>query len=237
MKLLKKILPDQLKKQIHLVKRIAQDLSPSRRYKYAKAGEIAKVVSTLEVRQEIKKSHLYKNKISNLRIAAKRIEPLLINHGQLFSFWKAVGKPVAKNGFVKGRNIQNGKLIEDYGGGLCQISGIIYHVSMLAGLSIVGRFNHSVDIYSDETRYSPLGMDATVVYPQKDLIIENPYNFPIQFEFKITDMELVVLLLCAGQVEKQELKFEKTETKEKVFVKVVSPSLKIPVFSEYIKQN
>ena len=74
-------------------------------------------------------------------------------------------------------------------------------MSLFAGLSIVERFNHFVDIYSDETRYSPLGMDATVVYPQKDLIIKNPYHFPLRFEFKITDIEFVVLLRCAGRIE------------------------------------
>jgi len=57
----------------------------------------------------------------------------------------------------------------DYGGGLCQLSGIIYHAVLEAGLEILERHPHSLDIYTATTRYTPLGSDAAVVYGHKDL--------------------------------------------------------------------
>jgi hypothetical protein len=52
----------------------------------------------------------------------------------------------------------------------------VYHIGIIAGLDIIERYNHSVDIYTDDTRFAPLGTDATVVYGYKDLRIRNNTN-------------------------------------------------------------
>jgi len=139
----------------------------------------------INLRQAVRKSHLYENKLANLKLAGTRVSSLVIQPGEVFSFWRVVGPPRRKYGFKKGRNLIGGKLQEDYGGGLCQLSGLVYHLSLLAGLEIVERHHHSVDIYTDDQRFTPLGADATVVYGYKDLQLRNCLPFAIQFDVHV----------------------------------------------------
>jgi vancomycin resistance protein VanW len=139
----------------------------------------------ISVSQAIKRTNLYENKIHNLHLAAGRIECIVVRPGEVFSFWKIVGNPSVNNGYKTGRNIVNGKLQEAVGGGLCQLSGIMYHTALLAGLKVIERYNHTVDIYAEEDRFTPLGADATVVYGYKDLRVQNPFDSAIRFTFAI----------------------------------------------------
>ena len=82
------------------------------------------------------------NKIHNIKLAVASIEALEIQPQQIFSFWRAVGRPSQKNNFREGINIINGKVVEDFGGGLCQLSSIIYHVCLRAGLNTIERYSH-----------------------------------------------------------------------------------------------
>lgn len=111
-------------------------------------------------------------------------------------------------------------MIQDVGGGVCQVSGLIYHVSLLAGLVIEERHNHSIDLYTDETRFSPLGLDATVVFGYKDLRIQNKYSFPIKFEFLIADHTIEIKLISSEEIPLQQLKIDLTENLDFKFVKV-----------------
>lgn len=150
------------------------------------------------------------HKIFNLRLAASRIENILVHPGTVFSFWKTVGNP--DKGFREGRNIKAGVLTSAQGGGLCQASGILYHLSILCGLEVLERHNHSVDIYTDETRYTPLGTDATVVYGYKDLRIRNNLSDPILFRFDIQDEGIRLNLCTHARVQIRDLTFEDLES-------------------------
>jgi vancomycin resistance protein VanW len=86
---------------------------------------------------------------------------------------------------------------ESVGGGLCQLSSILYQCSITAGLLIIERYNHTVDIYQESERVAPLGADATVVYGYKDLRIFNNLSVPIQFHVSI-DGELIECQLKAA---------------------------------------
>jgi len=85
------------------------------------------------------------------------VNNLLVPPEAIFSFWHVVDRPTGARGFVPGRSLLGGELRPDYGGGLCQLSGIIYYSSLIAGLDILERHPHSRDIYDDQTRYTPLG--------------------------------------------------------------------------------
>ena len=68
------------------------------------------------------------NKIQNIKIAVSKINGLLINPGQTFSFWELVGKPSKKKGYIKGLVIKKNKFESDYGGGLCQLANLIHYL-------------------------------------------------------------------------------------------------------------
>lgn len=105
--------------------------------------------------QEIKPSETLENKRFNIETAAKKINQYILMPGQILSFWNIVGNP--ETSLKKSRSIINGKIVNETGGGICQVSGIIYHISIMAGLEVLERYNHSIDIYTDETRCTPLG--------------------------------------------------------------------------------
>ncbi|MCX8211794.1 MAG: VanW family protein [Lewinella sp.] len=161
----------------------------------------------VSVTQAVRRSYLYENKISNLRLAGVRVGRFVVQPGETFSFWRAVGPPTARRGFLPGRNLIGGELKEDYGGGLCQMSGLLYHLSLMAGLEIVERHNHSTDIYQDHERFTPLGADATVVYGYRDLMVRNTLDDAVYFSVTVEDDQVIGMLHCAGEITVRELEF------------------------------
>ena len=109
-----------------------------------------------------------------------------------------------------GINIIKNKLDFDYGGGLCQLSGLLYHLAITAGLNVVERHPHSVDLYTEETRYTPLGADATTAYGYKDLRLLNNLKIPLCFRIKIEGDQLIGSICAAESLREYELKFNKT---------------------------
>lgn len=132
--------------------------------------------------QEIKISHFFANKTHNIDLCLKNLNGLVLHPQQIFSFWHLIPQPLAKHGFKMGRNLRQGKISEDIGGGICQVSCILYILALKNGLKILERHAHSMDIYKEHERFTPLGSDATVVYGYKDLQFQNPFNFPIMIE-------------------------------------------------------
>lgn len=229
---LKRFIPKVLKVQYQLLKRYFRD----RKLKYRFAlenNEIQNLQYQIELSQVIKPSHLYLNKIHNLKLGAARIESISIRPHEVFSFWKIIGQPNSKNGFKKGRNIVNNLLSEDFGGGLCQLSGIIFHIAILANLEIIERYNHSKDIYTDETRYSPLGCDATVVFGYKDLRIRNNTQGIIQFVFDITNEKISIILKSEYPIYPINLKFDIKKQKAKKVVYIYNENGEIISHSIY----
>jgi vancomycin resistance protein VanW len=181
--MIRRILPPKIKLQLRLAQRYFSDKKERIVFARTSSDNSALHAIQFSVDQQIKRSYLFENKVHNLHRASKQIEQVVIRPGEVFSFWNVIGNPSEKNGYKKGRNIVNGKLQEAVGGGLCQLSGIIYHTVLLSGLTIIERHNHTIDIYKEEDRFTPLGADATVVYGYKDLRFRNSFSFPISFRF------------------------------------------------------
>lgn len=148
-------------------------------------------------------------KLHNLALAMQKIQPVVIHPWQVFSFWHIVGNPSAANGYIKSRSIVQGRLQAATGGGLCQLSGLIYYMAIQAGLSIEERHAHSLDIYTEAERYTPLGSDATVAYGYKDLCFVNNTAHPLAFRFTITDDFVTGQLLMDAPLSKQAIRFER----------------------------
>lgn len=133
---------------------------------------------------------LFENKIHNIRLAIAAIMASPIEPGGIFSFWSRVGAPTSGNGFRDGAMFVDGRVTTAEGGGLCQLSGLIYNLALLAGFEIVERHNHSIDAYGEE-RYIPLGCDATVAYGLKDLCFRNTLSTPCYLQLSVNESEAV----------------------------------------------
>ena len=207
-----------IKLRLRLLQRFFRDYSPFARQNFARPGQWHRLPHQISLKQLIHKNTSHENKLFNLRLAVSKINQVQIQPGQILSFWKVIGNP--EKTYKKSRAIINGKLAEDTGGGLCQISGALYHLSLIAGLEITERHNHSIDIYTEETRFTPLGTDATIVYGYKDLRIRNNQNTPIQFHFSI-ETECLTLSLLSAQPQKEEVLIYLTQEEEKHRIAII----------------
>ena len=138
-----------------------------------------------EIIQEIKGGAFLEGKLANIRLGAASLDGAVVAPGETFSFWALVGRPSAAAGFQLGRSIRGGVAGGDIGGGLCQVSGIAYEAGLRAGLTVAERHPHSRDLYAEAERFTPLGMDATVVWPYRDLRLRNPHPVPVRFGFVV----------------------------------------------------
>ena len=162
---------------------------------------------SLALMQEIKQGQFYLNKIHNIDLCITRLQNLVIHPEQVFSFWYLVPQPTRKNGFKSGRNLVNGQISEDIGGGICQVSCGIYINALKSGLEILERHPHSVDIYEEDERFTPLGSDATVVYGYKDLRFKNTLKSPIQICLERHDNKLSTMFKTLSALTDQKLEF------------------------------
>ncbi|WMJ24138.1 VanW family protein [Paludicola sp. MB14-C6] len=130
------------------------------------------------------------NKITNLKIAVKKLNNVVIYPGETFSYWKLIGKPTAKKGYLEGMVLFCGTFAPGVGGGLCQLSNLIYWMTIHTPLTIIERYRHSFDVFPDSNRTQPFGSGATCVYNYRDLMIKNETNQPFQLYLEVTDQYL-----------------------------------------------
>jgi vancomycin resistance protein VanW len=161
----------------------------------------------LSLIQPILQGAFYENKVKNIRRGCDILNTSAINKKQVWSFWHHVGRPSTRNGFYQGRSLINGRISTQIGGGLCQLTSIIYHLSLIAGLEVIERHTHSTDIYDENTRFTPLGADATVVWGFKDLRIRNPYDFSVYFIMYIKESNLIIELHSEQNIQSKEVMF------------------------------
>lgn len=133
---------------------------------------------------------LQQNKVTNLRIAAGNIDGVLIRPGETFSFWRLVGRPTAKKGYVMGMLLSNGKVKEGIGGGLCQAANLLYWMALHSPLVVIERHRHSYDIFPDSGRVLPFGTGAAIYYNYVDIQFYNPTNATFQIMIGVGDAHL-----------------------------------------------
>lgn len=56
---------------------------------------------------------MQENKIVNLKIAAQRLNGVIIRPGEVFSYWKLIGNPTKRKDYVEGMILRNGTLLND----------------------------------------------------------------------------------------------------------------------------
>ncbi|HEY1316708.1 MAG TPA: VanW family protein [Gaiella sp.] len=107
-------------------------------------------------------------RLHNVALVAQLIDGALVAPGDRFSFNATTGERNAAKGFEEAPVIINGELESGIGGGVCQVSTTVFNAAFEAGLSIEKRTNHALYI-----SHYPLGRDATVNYPDLDLVFRN----------------------------------------------------------------
>lgn len=120
------------------------------------------------------------NKVENLRLAAACLDGVVLQPGETLSYWRRIGKPSRKKGYQEGMVLQSGKVAYGVGGGLCQLSNLIFWMTLHTPLEVTERHRHGYDVFPDSNRTQPFGSGATCYYPYGDLMIYNPTDRPWQ---------------------------------------------------------
>ena len=125
------------------------------------------------------------NKVFNLKLAAKTLDKLIIRPGETFSFWKLVRYADKYTPYKDGLVVSNGKLQILPGGGLCQMSNLLFWVFLHTPLTITERHGHRVKDFPEPPSDAPIGVDATVSEGWLDLKLKNntDHTFQITVSF------------------------------------------------------
>jgi vancomycin resistance protein VanW len=154
------------------------------------APVIASIRSPLWAASGGAKDHaLNAGKIQNLRAALRGIDGIEVAAGEIFSFWRHVGRPLRRRGFVAGRELREGCLIATIGGGLCQLSNALYEAGLDAGLEIVERHAHTRIVPGSRAAE---GRDATVFWNYLDLRLRAERAFRIEARLTADTLELEI---------------------------------------------
>ncbi len=116
-------------------------------------------------------------RIANIKLAAAKCNGTILLAGDTFSFNNTVGEQKAETGFHKASAIQGRKIIQAYGGGICQVSTTLFIPALYAGLEIPERWCHNY-----VSTYAKAGMDAAVAWGGLDFQIKNDRKYPIKLE-------------------------------------------------------
>jgi vancomycin resistance protein VanW len=145
---------------------------------------------------------LQENKVKNLQIASKRIDGVVINPGEVFSFWNIVGNPTKNKGYIEGLTISNGEFKKGIGGGLCQMANLIHYLVLHTPLKVVELHHHTDALFPDVKRRVPFGTGTSIVYKNLDYRFKNTSNYPIQIRVWLDDTMLFGEIRCNEPLDK-----------------------------------
>ncbi len=117
---------------------------------------------------------LQENKATNLALAVKNIDGLLIRPGETFSVWKQIGRTTERKGYKEGLVIAKGAPGQGIGGGLCQLSNLIHWMVLHSDLTIAEHHHHdALDLFPDYGRQIPFGTGTSISYNYLDYRVRN----------------------------------------------------------------
>jgi vancomycin resistance protein YoaR len=110
----------------------------------------------------------------NIELSAQAINNVILGTNDSFSYNTTVGPSDAEHGYQKAPEINYGKLVEGYGGGICQTSSTLYNAIDQLAVQYIEKHHHSLTV-----GYVPQGRDATVSYGGKDFRFKNTTGVPL----------------------------------------------------------
>lgn len=110
----------------------------------------------------------------NLKTGTERLNGKILMPGETLSVGQTTGPYTAENGYVEAGAYENGQVVSDYGGGICQVSTTLYNAVIYAELEVVERSPHSMTV-----GYVKPSRDAAIAGDYLDFKFKNSYDTPI----------------------------------------------------------
>lgn len=131
---------------------------------------------------------LQQNKAVNIELACNKINGTIIHPGEVFSFWKTVGKTTRRKGYKDGRIIIQNKVKPGLGGGLCNLGNTIHWMVLHSPLTVTEFHQHSDALSPDQGVRKPFSSGRSV-----------SYNY-IDYRFKnTTDQDVQICVWCENE--------------------------------------
>lgn len=123
----------------------------------------------------------------NVAVGAEKINGTLVQPGEEFSVEAVVVPFDAENGYALAASYEMGKVVDSYGGGICQVSTTLYVAVLKAELEVTERYSHSMIVH-----YVDPSMDAAIAEGLKDLKFINNTDAPIYIEASATEAPCIL---------------------------------------------
>ena len=120
-----------------------------------------------------------KNRRKNIEKGAAMLTGTILHPDEEFSMNKCLGVRNKANGWYLAGAYNSGDTVQEYGGGVCQISTTLYNAALKADMTITNRRNHSMPVH-----YISMGLDATI----------NSVGNIIDFKFKNSSKEDILII-------------------------------------------
>lgn len=127
---------------------------------------------------------------SNVELAARAINGIVLRPGEEFSFNKVVGPRTVGRGYRPAPSYLGPENPSTVGGGVCLMSSAVYQLALDAGCKIDQRVPHLRTI-----KTVPAGLDATVWYGQADLRFKNTLDCPVQLNTSWSNQTVSITML------------------------------------------
>lgn len=110
---------------------------------------------------------------NNVKLACEKLNGTIVRPGEEFSYNYTIGERTAEKGYGAAAAYLNGEVVQEIGGGVCQVSSTLYNAITEAGLKTTYRSPHTF-----KPTYITPGQDATVSWNGPDYrfanVIANP---------------------------------------------------------------
>lgn len=130
----------------------------------------------------------------NAKKAADYLNGAVVPPGEEFSYNRRIGERTKERGFVEAPVIYGSKMVPGLGGGICEISSMLYNLCLQSGLSVLERSPHSLLV-----PYVPGGLDAAVSWGSIDFRFENSYEVPVILLAGYDDTEQIFLVAAVAR--------------------------------------
>ncbi len=124
---------------------------------------------------------------TNVKLAAEAINGIVLLPGEEFSFNDRVGERTEAKGYKGAAAYNNGEVVEEIGGGVCQVSSTLYNVVLKAGLKTTVRRSHTY-----EPSYVTPGTDATVSWGGPDYKFVNNSSAAVGLRAGYANQEVTI---------------------------------------------
>lgn len=115
------------------------------------------------------------NRINNIQLAAAAFNGYTMMPGDVFSYNTVVGQRTTEAGYLPAGAYNDGQVVQEVGGGICQVSSTLYCAAMFAQMDTVERTSHYFPV-----NYLGWGLDATVSWPGPDYKFKNSREYPVK---------------------------------------------------------